>query len=905
MSTRLPRWVDGALGLALLAFPTRIRRRDGASLRRAVKDQLHEAGRAGTAVWLRVLAGEWLGLLRAGLGMRVGATVDVIRTRRTTMGWMTEIRIAIRGLVRSPGFTLVAVLTLALGLGANGAVFGLVQRVLLRDPPYGEPDRLIFVWRTLGNRGEPMTVPAPDAAVVEQRAASLTATAFTTRTTDATLAAPEADASPVHALMAGVTPDFFGVLGVSMALGRSAPEGEGPGDGPPAVILSDRVWRAVFGADPDLAGRTVLLNDRPVTVLGVAPPDFRLELPPGSGITPGVDVWVPIRIPLSDFERPVGRFVDQDSDNTGAVIARLAPGATLARAQADVDRIATELRAEVPSYAEAGFGLVARPLHADATAHVRGLMHALLAGAVGVFLVACLGLATLILARGLSRGPELALRSALGAGRWRLTRTLVTENVLVVLGGGVIALLVAGWSGAALTRLVPPGTTAFDLDTTAPSLAFVLGGTAAAVLVFSATAALHARLITAGADVRGALARSRASRGRVREALVVAQVAVSVVLVLGAGLLFRTARALGEVDPGIEVEGALALDLSVRVAGAYSGPAERARLIRSLEDAARALPGVRQVGVTGGLPLSGRRWSQPWGRPGEAPSQWTARRADFRTVTSGYFRAVGTRLLEGRTFTPEEDLSERQRVVVVDRTLARRLAPEGSAVGRVIGIPLDGEAVEARVVGVVETVRQHDLAVPGGEAVYVPYRQEASRDVTLVVRAAGDPAELAPAVRAALRRIEPRLAIHDTRTLSQYLDRQLAPTRFGLALLGAYAVLGLLAATLGLYGVVAWEVGRRTRDLGIRMAVGATAGRIRRSVLARGLRLTLTGLAAGVALAALAAGLLRRVVFGVAVADPAVWTGVVGTVLAVTLAAAWIPAWRAGRLSIERVLRPD
>jgi ABC-type antimicrobial peptide transport system permease subunit len=315
---------------------------------------------------------------------------------------------------------------------------------------------------------------------------------------------------------------------------------------------------------------------------------------------------------------------------------------------------------------------------------------------------------------------------------------------------------------------------------------------------------------------------------------------------------------------------------------------------------------VRAVGLTNALPLSGRRWLQPWGLAGEPPSDWgDSGRADFRMVTSGYFDAAGTRLLEGRTFTSDEDLDERQRVVIVDETVARRVAQTGTVVGAAIGIPLDGRAVEARVVGVVEDVRSDDLRTPGRGSIYVPYRQEASRDVSFIARTEGAPAALADQVRRALHEVEPRLAVHGVRTLADFVRAELGPTRFGVALLSAYALLALLAAALGLYGVVAWEVGRRTRDLGVRMAVGATGAGVRRSVLAGGLKLAAVGIAGGGALALVALSGLRRSIYGVAVGDPITWGGAVAVVVAVTLAACWAPASRAARLDPVVALRSE
>lgn len=897
----------------LYAWPRAVRERDGRALVAAVEEELAAAARRGRASLLRCAVAEWGALLRTGIALRVRG-VGRRRNRRigataSSPGWLQDVRFAARSLVRAPAFTIVAVGTLALGIGANAAVFDMVDRILLRPPPYAHPEELVLVWATRTGSASRLPVAAPDAAAIEERVEALASLTFTGRSTDATLARTGAD-TPAHARMAGVTPAFFDVLGVPVALGRGFLEedpldapGADAGPAPVSVLLSDDAWRRVFDADPDLPGRTVLLNGRAVTVLGVVAPGFRLELPPTSGIATDVDVWVPLRVPLSDFARDAGRLVDQDSDNGGAVVARLAPGATLVRLSDELDGVARTLRAQVPGYAAAGLGFEAATLHVDATAHARPLLLSLLAGALGLLLVCCLSLGALLLARATARARDRAVRVALGATRGRLLRAALLERSLLLALGGATALLVGQAGIRVLGGMLPPTLARFAAEPSPSLLPSVAAATGAVAVLLALLAVLGAR--SSALTSPSGLLRTRSVRGRARAALVVAEVTVSVVLVLGAGFLVRTADALRDVDPGFRPEGALVFDASVRVAGAYTGPAERARLVRALEDAVGNVPGVRSVGLTGALPLSGRRWTQPWGLPGEAVSEWSARRADFRMVTSGYFDAVGTRLLEGRAFTREEDLTERGRVVVVDASLARRIAPEGSALGATIGIPLDGSPVEARIVGVVEPVRYDDLATPAREAIYVPYRQEASRDVSFVVRTDGPPASLAPAVRQAVLEVEPRLAVWGMQPMTAWVERALAPTRFGLTLLSLYAGLALLAAALGLWGVVAWEVGRRTRELGIRMAVGASGARVRGAVLMRGLRLAALGLALGVVVGAVASRGLQALVYGVGVTDLPTWLGATSLVTVVTLAASWLPALRASRLDPGAALRSE
>jgi predicted permease len=652
-----------------------------------------------------------------------------------------------------------------------------------------------------------------------------------------------------------------------------------------------------------VVGRAIVLDGLAVTIAGVMPPGFRLALPPGAGKSADADVWTPLAVPLADFRRGDGRLLDRDSDNAGAVVARLAPGASLRAAQEDMARIAADLRAEVPERAAAGAGLDVRPFREDATRHVRGVLAALVAGAAAVLLVTCLNLGTLLLARGVARARERAVRAALGAARGHLVRQAVVEAVVLVGIGSVAASLLVVLAAAVLDRVLPVSLVAAAGAPGLRDLGLVLAPAAGVAALAAAVVALQAGGTTAVGTPGSALRPSGPTRSRARRALVTGEVALAVVLVVGAGLLMRTVRQLRDVRPGFEARGALTFRASIRTPDRYRGPAERAALVRRIEEGILALPGVSAVGLAGALPLSGDRWTQPWGLPGQAPSEWQENRADFRVATSGTFGALGARLLEGRSFTAREDLSEDERVVVVDEILARRLAPTGSALGRVIGFPLDGSAVAARVVGVVEHVRHDALEMDGRETIWVPYRQEAARELAFVVRAGGDPLALAPAVRGVLRSVDPDVPVFDVRTLEAYVAGAVAPRRFALALLATFAALGLTCAAVGLYGVVSWEVGRRTRDLGLRMAVGAAPERVLRSVLAGGLRLAAGGVLGGLVLAAGFARALRGLVYGVGAADPFTWAAAVALVLAVTLLASGVPALRASRLDPARALR--
>jgi len=912
------RWARRLVRLCLRTWPRRVRERDGPSLVQALEETL-EADRAslpgrrgaGSADRLRrasLVISECRSVVAAGIAMRGTAAARALRA--LAFECVGDARRSARSLVRSPGFTVTASLTIGLGLGATAAVFGVVDRMLLTPPPYREPHELAFVWSMLGSSPGRHRVAAPDVAALRARATAFVDVAFVGRPVDGAIETADGAAAQ-HVLQAPVTPNLFDVLGVAAGLGRTFAPLEGPassGDpaGPLPVLLSDGLWQRAFASDPGVVGRTARLDGRAVEILGVLRSDFHLVMPPSAGIATDVDVWLPLRTPLADLERADGRRVDQDTDNTGAAIARLRTGATLRQASVDVERIAAELRSEVPGYATSDHGFEARALHEDAAAHIRPLLTAVLVAVGVVLLVTCLNVSTLLLARGVRRRAELAVRVALGAGRLRIVRQSVAESLTLVLLGTALAVPAAAGLQHVLALSRPAGFAGpGELGLDARLLVF----TAAVAAVAAVVCGLAPAYGMARAERRGRLGRhvlrGRDDGGRAREALVVMQVALSVTVVLSSGLLLRTFQELVAVRPGFVPEGAMTFNVAVRTPDRYVGPAERARLMADITSALEELPRVRAAGLTGHLPLGGRSWTQPFGLPGQAESEWARNRADFRTVSSGYFAAMGTRLLDGRAFIPREDLEEDRRVVIIDARLAERIAPGGSALGAVLGFPLDGSPVQAEVVGVVEHVRHESLRADGREALYVPYRQEASRDVSFVVRTEGEPAALAPAIRQAVLGIDEQLPVYGLRTMTDYVGAAVGPTRFALTVVSGFAALVLLSVGVGLYGVVALEVGRRTRDIGLRMAVGADRGKVLASVMWMGLRLVAWGASIGTILALGTAKGLDAVLYGAGMLDPGAWAVALAAVSAVALAACWVPARRASRLDPTVALRHD
>lgn len=830
--------------------------------------------------------------------MRFGcmeATAEDLR-RQHGLAWLDDaIRdtsLALRGFTRRPGLPLAVAATLALGIGSGTAVFAAVNAVLLEPPVYEAPDRLLFVWRTDGS-GNRLRVPGPDAAAVRDGVPGLEAVAFLSGIAEASLARGGEPALPLR--VGSVSGNWFDVLGGDVSLGRGFRAEDGRPGAAPVWLLDDGFFRTRLGADSSVLGRTLELDGRAGTVIGVLSPGFRLQLPALLDLPPTVDVWEPLTTDLAGLRRP-DRETDQDSDDAGIMVARLAAGVSHARVQQGLDAVAARLRAQIPAYAEAGWGLEARSVHDDLSARARPVLHAVSAAVLLVLLLSAANAAGLLLTRSVARSRELAMRAALGARSGRLARQLVLEHALLVLAGTAaglaFALLVLRATASRLASLAP-GTRA-EIDSTV--VAFV------AMLAFAVTAVTSAVVLFDPALSRspGAL---RATRGateprsarRLRAGLLALQVAVSLALVIGATVMTRTAASLAATDLGFRTPNVLAFRVGMAFPDRYRGPAERAALVGGLETAMRAVPGVEAVGLVGALPLADPGFTQPWAPADAARSEWGRLRANYRVVTSGWFDAMGTRVVEGRAFRPEDDRQDR-RVVIVDGRLARRLAPGGSAVGQALRVPVDGDIVTATVVGVVEDVRYESPSDPGRETVYVPYRHEASRRVAFVVRTRSDPHAFARPLAEAIAGVDPGIAMHDARPLSAIVDAALRPARDVTTMLAAFACVALVLALVALHAAVAWGVQRRTAEIGLRLALGATRGEVVAHAMRAGLVPCAAGLAAGLALVLAGAPVLRGLVHGVSPLDPPTLAGATLALAAACALASRVAARHAARV---------
>ncbi|NNF27729.1 MAG: FtsX-like permease family protein [Gemmatimonadetes bacterium] len=889
-------WTKRLLRLCLRTWPHPQRRRVGDSLIQAVEDARREEGHG--FHWVLLECGS---IVASGLRLRWSGWAGLRWSVAANVVPIGQWRAAWKQLRRAPAFAVGAVATLGVASGAGAAVLGLVQGAFLRPPDYERPSELAFIWNTDEETGERLRPSGPDVAAIRDGTGAFSSVAFINGVTDGSFARTT---GPVgHVRIATATPGLFRTLGVAPALGRSldTPVGGENALASESVVISHGLWQSALGADPDVVGATVLLNGSPVLVEGVLPAGFRLVVPPDAGLALPMDVWVPLVDPLETLRRADGRQTDRDSDNSGIAIARLASGVTFAQARSEAQAVWQREAAELPRRGRVGLALSVRPLHADATAHARGLFRALLVGVALLFFIACLNVSTLVLARGLQRRPEFTVRRALGAHSRDLLRQLSAETGVLVLLAAVVGYAVASGSARALVAWAPAELTGLAPWSWHP-LALVGGAAAAGLLLLGFGTAPALRLGKAG-DLDGRDLRRGAVGGRARRALVLCEVAVSVVLVLAAGLLFRTALELRGVRPGFDPEGAVSFSVSLRAPDRFRGPRDRARFVRGVTDAISALPGVSAAGVIVGLPLGGDRWSQPWGGRGTTPEEWGNTRADFRAVSSGYFEAMGVALRGGRVFTSDEDLREERRVAVVDVSLAEALVRGGQALGYNITFPLDGSVVEAEIVGIVEHVRYHDLEADGAPTIYVPYRQEASRDASFVVRSERDLDELAGQLRAVLQRMGPEVPVYGMAPLTATVDRAQAPTRFALTLMALFAAFGVLASAAGLYGILAFDVTRRSGEIGLRMALGASAGEVQKHTLIDGLRFASAGVVAGVFAAWLLAPGLEPLLFGVGSRDAATWTGSIVVVLVVVFLSSWLPSRRASRLSPSTALR--
>ena len=804
-----------------------------------------------------------------------------------------DVGFAARQLLRNPVFSVVAMLTIALGIGSTTAIFSVVDGILLRPLAYEQPDELVMIWADYTRRDVVLPdlrrewLSWPNFADFRDEVTAVGAASTFMGWGPTLTGAGDAEQLSGAMFSYGM---FSEVFAVAPAMGRGfLPEEDEP-DGPAVALLSDGFWKRAFGGDPSVVGSDVLLGGRPFTVVGVMPASFS----PPSFL--GTDVWT-----LMQFDRSNG-------GGRGSAflrsVGRLASAATLELARSQATELGSRLEEEYPD-ANTGVGYNVYPLRFDLVHQASSALWVLL-GAVGlVLLIACVNVANLLLARGAARSSELAVRVAIGAGRRRILNQLLTESLLMAVLGGVIGVGLAFVGTDALVGLAPAGTPRIDeVAVDGRILAFAAVATALAGLFFGAFPALRASRADPATTLReGGRGASGFRSGRMRNSLVTGQVALALVLLVGAGLLIRSFQNLQNVDLGFEPDGVLTLQTQMPGVR-YPDAALRYTFMRPLEERLAAIPGVEAVGSITNLPLAGQDGDvtfyvegDPIPEPGQENAVW------FRRITPDYFDAMGLEVVAGREFSVV-DTDDQPQIVIVNQTLADDFYG-GEAVGKRINVSNPADPIWREIVGVVGDIKNFGIRAESRNAMYVPFYQVSSGRMFTVVRTAIEPASIMGAVRREVAAIDPSMAVARLQPMNDWVGQSLATDRFTTTLLTGFAVVALLLSVVGLYGVVSYTVSTRLREMGIRIALGAGGSSIHGLVLRWSLRLAILGIVLGAIGALAATRLMEGLLFGVRAADPVTFLLTAGVMAAAALAASMVPAIRATRVDPIKVLKVD
>jgi putative ABC transport system permease protein len=809
-----------------------------------------------------------------------------------------DVRFGARMLWKRPGFTAVAVLTLALGIGANTAIFSVVNGVLLRPLPYRTADRLVFLseW---SQQVPNMSVSYPNFLDWQAQAQSFDALAAFRSNGFVLTGAGE----PERLTAREVTQQFFPALGVAPALGRDFLPEEDRAGGSKTVLLSHGLWQRRFGGDPGVLGRGLMLNNESYTVVGVLPQTFEWQAP--------VDIFVPLGLRAE-------RMQARDNHPGIYVVGLLKEGVSIEQARADMRAVTERLGRDYPA-TNSGIGFTLDTLQGSATQNIRSSLLLLMAAVGFVLLIACANVANLLLARSASRAREIAIRSALGAGRWRVARQLLTESLLLAVAGGALGLLFATWGVEALSSAVSNSVPAVVLQNVrldARVLTFTLGAALLTGLLFGLVPALHFSKSNLSETLKegGRSGSEGGSRQRVRSAFVVAEVALSLLLLVGAGLLVKSFLNLRQADLGFDPERVLTMRVALPEAR-YRENAQIENFYRALLQRVEALPGVESAGVTLGLPMNGGIESGVTAEGHEVKDIKDVTIAVNLAVSPGYFKAMKIPLVEGRYFA-ESDREGAPRVAVIDDMMAERFFPNESPVGKRIrlgGVPAPGQPPPPwmEIVGVVRHVRHYGPNEVARVELYRPYFQLAipvdsplaqgqpvnfARSVSLAVRSTADPASLTNSVREAVRGIDPDQPVSFVQTMDDIVTNSVSSQKFATWLLGLFAASALLLAALGIYGVMAYAVAQRTHEIGVRMALGARGRDVSRMVIRQGMKLALAGVGVGLLASLALTRLMSGLLFGVSATDPATFAAIALLLTLIALAACYIPARRATKV---------
>ncbi len=805
---------------------------------------------------------------------------------------LQDLRYGVRMLLKNPGFALIAVITLALGIGANTAIFTVVNAALLRGLPYRDPDRLVHLWETTPQKNFPQREASyPDFLDWRQNQVFSGMAAYGGGGGFTLIG----DDGPERIPGARVTANFFSVLGVELLLGRAFLEDEDQPGAERVVTLGYGFWQRRFGGDRKIIGQSLNLNGEAYTVIGVLPPGFQFA-PRGAA-----ELWIPLRPNEAQRSRRYMHWVN--------VVARLKPGVSQTQAQAEMQTIAQRI-AQEHTDSHAGTAITLVQLNEQIVGQIRPLLLILFVAVGFVLLIACANVANLLLGRAGARQKEIAIRAALGAGRWRLIRQLLAESALLALFGGAAGLLLAQWGVEALIAAIPdnmlnamPYLRSLTID--GRTLAFTATIALLTSIVFGLAPAVQAsKLDLQSALKEGGRASGGAAHHRLRDLLVVSEIAMALVLLIGAGLLMKSLHSLLQVDPGFDPKNLLTFNISLPAAK-YDQNDKVFNFHQQLINRLEALPGVKGAGTVSVIPLIGGNTTRFYlaGQPRPAPGSETE--SNLRDVSANYFSVIGVPLISGRHFNERDKLNAPD-VVIVNQTLARAAFPNQDAVGRQL-IFTGGDPTPVQIVGVVGDEKVNGLAAKTTPVAYFPYLQDPAPgfSMSIVARTDSDPSSLVTAIRNECRLLEPGMTVAQMATMEELIANSPATfmRRYPALLIGVFAAAAALLAAVGIYGVISFAVTRQTHEIGVRMALGARKLDVIKLVMQRGMLLTLIGVGAGLVASIALTRLMTSLLFGVSATDPLTFAGVAFLLVVIAMLACYIPARRATKVDPMVALR--